>query len=390
MQLVAVVMHGNSLVRIYPLFLIYIVLLLLTGCSNRDNASLSSNSTETKTNQISDATAFKTVASEELLKPSIKISYPEGVYFTPTYLTDDSLVIGEAYDMNNQSENYLAVLNIKDRSFKKIKYVDKTSEIVTIIVNYADKDYIIFEEFDQVNRKSIYFIFNLREGDYKIIHSVLNVNPIHYTQIARQGNKLYMNMFYKSDIYRTYSFDLLSGNMKVIEKENSSHPIYFNGNVYYILIDNSHQITKIIKYNEHDELKKEVKELSRKDNFYNGLFSNDKNVIISEYKLEINYLSLGNIETEKQFFSSNWIETLDYKGNYITFLGDRIDKDRVRPQYYLFDLKKMINYNYDDGIILLSKTGIFWVDFLKDEKEIEKGQIFTNDNSVMRYLAFDE
>lgn len=94
MQLVAVVMHGNSLVRIYPLFLIYIVLLLLTGCSNRDNASLSSNSTETKTNQISDATAFKTVASEELLKPSIKISYPEGVYFTPTYLTDDSLVIG--------------------------------------------------------------------------------------------------------------------------------------------------------------------------------------------------------------------------------------------------------------------------------------------------------
>lgn len=340
MQLVAVVMHGNSLVRIYPLFLIYIVLLLLTGCSNRDNASSSSNSTETKTNQISDATAFKTVASEELLKPSIKISYPEGVYFTPTYLTDDSLVIGEAYDMNNQSENYLAVLNIKDRSFKKIKYVDKTSEIVTIIVNYADKDYIIFEEFDQVNRKSIYFIFNLREGDYKIIHSVLNVNPIHYTQIARQGNKLYMNMFYKSDIYRTYSFDLLSGNMKVIEKENSSHPIYFNGNVYYTLIDNSHQITKIIKYNEHDELKKEVKELSRKDNFYNGLFSNDKNVIISEYKLGINYLSLGNIETEKQFFSSNWIETLDYKGNYITFLGDRIDKDRVRPQYYLFDLKK--------------------------------------------------
>ena len=42
--------------------------------------------------------------------------------------------------MNNQSENYLAVLNIKDRSFKKIKYVDKTSEIVTTIVNYADKD----------------------------------------------------------------------------------------------------------------------------------------------------------------------------------------------------------------------------------------------------------
>ncbi len=84
----------------------------------------------------------------------------------------------------------------------------KTSEIVTIIVNYADKDYIVFEEFDQVNQKSIYFIFNLHEGDYKIIHSILNINPIHYTQVTRQGNKLYMNMFYKSDIYRTYSFDL--------------------------------------------------------------------------------------------------------------------------------------------------------------------------------------
>lgn len=390
MQLVAVVMHGNSLVKTYSLFLICIVILLLTGCSNRNNESSASNSDEMKTNQISDATAFKVVASEELLKSSIKMSYPDGVYFTPTYLTDDSLVIGEAYDMNNQSENYLAALNIKDRSFKKIKYVEKTSEIVTIIVNYADKDYIVFEEFDQVNQKSIYFIFNLHEGDYKIIHSILNINPIHYTQVTRQGNKLYMNMFYKSDIYRTYSFDLLSGNMKVIEKENSSHPIYFNGNVYYILIDNSHQVTKIIRYNEHDELKEAVKELLRKDNFYNGLFSNDKNVIISEYKLGINYLSLGNIETERQFFSSNWIETLNYKGNYITFLGDRIDKDRVRPQYYLFDIEKMINYSYDDGIILLSNTGIFWVDFLKDEKEIEKGQIFTNDNSVMRYLTFAE
>ena len=389
MQLVAVVMHGSGLVRIYPFFLIYIVL-LLTGCSNRSNESPSNNSTEIKTRQISDATTFNVVASEELLESSIKISYPEGVYFTPTYLTDDSLVIGEAYDVNNQSENYLAVLNIKDRSFKKIKYVDKTSEIVTIIINYADKDCIIFEEFDQVNQKSIYFNFNLHKNDYKIIHSISNINPIHYTQVTRQGNKLYMNMFYKSDIYRTYSFDLLSGNLNLIEKENSSHPIYFNGNIYYILIDNSHQITKIIRYNEHDEIKEEVKELSGKDNFYNGLFSNDKNVIMSKYKSGINYLYLGNIETERQFFSSNWIETLDYKGNYITFLGDKIDEDRVRPQYYLFNLEKMINYKYDDGIILLSNTGIFWVDFLKDEKEIEKGQIFTNDNSVMRYLALDE
>ena len=59
-----------------------------------------------------------------------------------------------------------------------------------------------------------------------------------------------MNMFYESDIYRTYFFDLLSGNLNLIEKENSSHPIYFNGNVYYILIDNSHQVTKIINFKE--------------------------------------------------------------------------------------------------------------------------------------------
>lgn len=93
-------------------------------------------------------------------------------------------------------------------------------------------------------------------------------------------------MFYKSDIYRTYSFDLLSGNMKVIEKENSSHPIYFNGNVYYILIDNSHQITKIIKYNEHDELKKKSRNYLGKITFIMGFFLMIKMLLYPNINLE--------------------------------------------------------------------------------------------------------
>ena len=40
---------------------------------------------------------------------------------------------------------------------------------------------------------------------------------------------------------------------------------------------------------------------------------------------------------------------------------------------------------YDHGPILLSDKGILWIQFKKKDNEIPKGEIYRNENSVMRY-----
>ena len=52
---------------------------------------------------------------------------------------------------------------------------------------------------------------------------------------------------------------------------------------------------------------------------------------------------------------------------------------------YLWDLRHRIHYLYDHGPILLSDKGILWIQFKKKDSEIPKGEIYRNENSVMRY-----
>ena len=40
---------------------------------------------------------------------------------------------------------------------------------------------------------------------------------------------------------------------------------------------------------------------------------------------------------------------------------------------------------YDHGPILRSDKGILWIQFKKKDREIPKGEIYRNENSVMRY-----
>ena len=47
--------------------------------------------------------------------------------------------------------------------------------------------------------------------------------------------------------------------------------------------------------------------------------------------------------------------------------------------------KSPFHYLYDHGPILRSNKGILWIQFKKKDSEIPKGEIYRNENSVMRY-----
>lgn len=47
--------------------------------------------------------------------------------------------------------------------------------------------------------------------------------------------------------------------------------------------------------------------------------------------------------------------------------------------------KSPFHYLYDHGPILRSDKGILWIQFKKKDCEIPKGEIYRNENSVIRY-----
>ena len=68
-------------------------------------------------------------------------------------------------------------------------------------------------------------------------------------------------------------------------------------------------------------------------------------------------------KTIKRYFSTSQAETSIYRNIYLTYMGERRSEERVKSQYYLWDLKHRIHYLYDHGPILLSDKGILWIQF---------------------------
>lgn len=73
----------------------------------------------------------------------------------------------------------------------------------------------------------------------------------------------------------------------------------------------------------------------------------------------------------------------------MTWIGSKIIPDRSRLQTYLYNVKEDIHYLFDGGGIFLSSAGISWIEYLKPEQEIMKGEIYKQGNSKLGYLDFE-
>lgn len=71
-----------------------------------------------------------------------------------------------------------------------------------------------------------------------------------------------------------------------------------------------------------------------------------------------------------EFFILTWLQIIK-----MLHLSLKINNIK---RYFLLHL-------YDHGPILRSDKGILWIQFKKKDREIPKGEIYRNENSVMRY-----
>ena len=366
-----------------------IVTTLISGCSNNlgNQENLSNDNSSEEKNIATKFTEFSDIFSEYE-----SFSFPDNVNFTPTYLSDDAVVFGEFHDLDSRTNIGIAKYNLRTKEFDILSESESKSNFLTIIIIMANGEFVVYEEFDQELMVSKYYLYYFNAKKKELIYEINEVAPIHYTQAIQSEDNIIMNVYNSNNqTYNNIKFDTISKKNEMIEEQNCGFPILFKDKLYYVLIDNQKFETKIIEYDIEKSSKNELMSIKGQDKYISGLYTNENDMFVSidssstkmyTYDVENNKLTY--------FFESEWMETPSFENKYLTWLGGSKDPTQGRPQYYLFDIKKNLNIEYNDSIILLSKSGMMWVKFKVDSNSIPKGNIFNPQYSEIRYFEWSK
>ncbi len=386
------------------------IILTLTLCGCQEDLSLSSDSLPSNNSQstnISQSTNMETSSSEiktlseaivappstldygqvpisDLFVDSKRYEYPYDTRFIPTYLSENNVLYGEGDASSDRTALFLASYDLNDGEFKKIADMNSQSEQASIGIISADKDLVIYEESDQSNNTSRYYLYDLKNNSVKEIYSIANIPALHYTQAVISSNGIMFNFYNpENGFYTNQFYSFQDENFTVVENDNCGFPIECNGLWYYLKIDNQNLVTQLIELDLSTRNKTVLYETNNGDNYISGLYSNGTEMFITVNKG--NEIYLGRVDLEncqiEYLIESDWIESVQVNEDYISWLGSNTLSDRVRPQYYLYDINKGVLYQNDGGPIFLADNSMVWVEYKKKDSEINKGEIYQNENT---------
>lgn len=318
-------------------------------------------------------------------------SYPEKINFTPTALNENAILFGEAYYLNDLTNKFLAAYDLNTKEFRTLKEISPKSDQVVIGIVNVNKDMVIFQEYDYAQATAQYYIYDLTTDTYSELYQITNVGAIHYTDATFYDDFIFLNFSDpQSNRYLTMVYSLLDGSLTTIEEMNSASPVIYRNLCYYIRIDNENAKTQLVAFDMSKNTKEVLYETNTVDEFLFSLNADGEHFYL--FMMSQGITQCYSVDTEnREFhyeFEEDWIESVQLKNNYLSWLGEPTAENRIRAQYYLMDIEKEIQYIHDGGSIFLSDNGIAWIEYLKDEDDIAKGETYRNSNSEIRYQAF--
>ncbi|CQR26193.1 hypothetical protein BN1356_02550 [Streptococcus varani] len=332
---------------------------------------------------------FKNEPSSNLLKKSKTLSYSETFSFVPTFLGNDKIVYGYSIDEQGKKSSLIS-LNLTNNEYSVVKSVNFDENPITFGIYYADKNYVIFNEYHYEEKESKYFLWSKKDNDFLEILSISGVHPLHFTEISKWKNIFIIITSDSTGNYPIISYNLESKERTIVESKNSGHPVVIDNTLYYLLFDNKQLTTSLISYDLLTFKKSELSKTNGKDEFYNGLNSDGNDLITVKQTPKGTTFYQGYGNNSKKLLFSEYSEAISSHNGFLTFLGNNRISNDGRLQYYLYDLNKKIKYNYDGNILYLSDIGIFWVEYLLPESKIANGEVFKKENSRMRFLEFNK
>lgn len=369
-----------------------LALLALTGCakspatSNKDVVSFP----KTEVTKAKTLTDFKTVPASDLLNNSVALPSNDGYRFIPTYFTDQGFVLGELDSLTNDQEKYFAYFDVNTMKYQIVKQLAKSPYSSLAVISASDQ-YIVFCTLDtQGANKGVIYVYDTQK---KTCTKILETEA----QRMRVFGSIYKDDVYFSVLekenYVTYEYQIKTKKLKKLSlATNSNFPIRIQDDLYYVSKDAKKETIALQKMNLKTNAKKTMFTRDAKNNAVQfTAMCNDGNelyIFIADntnvycYKLDTKSNKM------ELYFQQDKLEYPLIRGGYMTFSKVASGENRVHPHEYVLDLHNNINYDYQDSIIMPSKKGIVWVKFCKNEKDIPKGALFTNQNTKMMYKEF--
>lgn len=335
---------------------------------------------------------FETVPSDTFLNNFVSFTWPDNVSFNPLYLDDEGVVYGEADASDNRSALFLGSYDCNTGEFKKLKDIGFDSLYASIKILIAYNESLIFEEYDQASGTAVYYLYDLKSGVCTEFKRSENVPP-HYNIVNMSNDGIMFNWY--DDLSMGYIieyYSLKTKNFELIEEENSGYPVYHKGYWYYLRVDNDNLITQLIQYEMKTKTKKIIYETTGLNEYLFGLYGDGNNLILVMENDPLEKVYKIDVENGKfnYYFEDEWIEVVKIKNGIMTWSGTKTIENRSRPQNYLLDLNTDIHYLYADSGLMLSNSGIAWIDLKKPDNEIVKGQICINENSQLSYQIMNK
>lgn len=332
--------------------------LLISGCSKYID----------KKNHVSDLYKF----SER-----IECEY---IGLIPIKLTDSGILIGTYVDKDRN--NCIAYSNLNNSEWFTI---EKDIEAYTYYVIDANQNEILFaKSIIEENVISEIYIYEIGSKKEKLIDKVV------YPSLAGQIEGVIYNGCYYLSFYQNGKYPLVkytNNTKEVIENNNCSSPLILNDKLYFIYIDNIKMKTFVMEYDiESDSMNKKY---TSSGSYIRFIRKNSEHLLLFECKAEngqtnsfIKDLFSGKIIYEELGI----IDSPQINDNIAVWWNPNNIQNRNHTKYTIFDLSKKTVVTYDDSVLQISKYGMVWVKFLKNENKIPKGEIFTADNScLMKY-----
>lgn len=322
--------------------------------------------------------------AEILLSGSEVFTYPSDGYFTPLFLSWDDTLLGTL----TADETVLTSCNLETGEYTNIQPPRDVS-YTAIGIPYGDENGIIYECYDQNMGTTAYYYYDKSTEKNVLIKEICSIPPVHFCQVYASGQEMMLNLYNEqTGYYSNWMYTAKENKLSLVEENNCGYPVFVNGYWYWIAIDKQKHETSLIRYDGTD--KEQLLTITGEDRYLSGLYSDGAYTVLLVHNNDTNECYLIDFAegATTYLFEDSWMESVRVQNGKMRWLGEAKSEGRIRPQYYLYDLKERIHYEYTDGSLFLNDHGIAWIEYKKSDTEITKGNMYNNEYTRICYRNF--
>lgn len=320
---------------------------------------------------------------QTIMEQAKSFTYPDEP-FVPLLLLDNQLLLGE---LTRNDGAVIAALNLTTGEYFDLIVLEKSDETRFTKLVAGNSQYLLYAHYWVNQEKLTYYLYDFASSSIQKIHHVNDVPNLHYSSAVFLNNDLFFMSFHgKSEPYNIFHYDINSQRLTTISNKHAIFPVTIGNDLFYLRVDYQNHITKIIqKTGESNTVW--LQEQGR-DLFLSGLASNNQISVLTRTnndKVELFTFDPDNRQVQ-YLFDTLAVENLVVGPQMISWTGAQTVPNRTRLQYHLFDYQNDIFYENNGGSVFLNNDSLVWIEYLKEEKDIMKGEVFRNENSRIRYL----